>query len=529
MSTESVPEFMASADPAVGGDHLKASMSRGIGAESVDDGVFFVRAKFVNLIAFDTSGGLVLVDSGGRDTAEPVHEVVRAVTNAPLHTVVLTHGHSDHTDGLAPWLEEAGTHRPRIIAHRNTPDRFRRYEKTRGYNEQLNRVQFGVTIPTTAPGDFVWPDTLYDDRLTIRVGDDVFHLRHGKGHTDDATYVWVPGRKILCTGDFWEGMMPDCGSPQRTQRYAEGWADAAEEMAALGAETLLPGHGEPIFGAETIVGCLLDIAEFLRSIVAQTLDGLNAGLPYEEIVASVVIPPHLADRPYLQPVYDRPEFIARNIIRMYGGWWDRYPANLLPAPAADRARAVVELSGGIDNLVARAREVATTDLPTRVSLGRMGDAGGAGERRRERVRARCVPHASGSRVVAARARDLWSRDPPRRGGAGRCRRDRTERNAVSVQPWPFDLPGDPEYPQYLRGQAAEVLPGVLSPMMSTLGAGIAERAWRIHMVETLDDHRRADRGPHVLPGDRRPVVPQPVGVRPRRGALPRCARRRLRR
>ena len=359
-------EFMHNVDDAVGGDLVKESVARGVTLEEVDKGVFFVRAEYVNLVAFDTPDGLVLVDSGSRDHATRVHELLRGVTSTPLHTVVLTHGHQDHAFGLGPWLEEAGTHRPRIIAHANVPERYRRYAKTQGYNEHLNRVQFGVTTTTSTPiadADFFWPDTLYDDRLTIRVGGEVFHLRHGKGHTNDGTYVWVPGRSIICSGDFWEGMMPDCGSPQRTQRYAEGWATAAEEMAALEADLLLPGHGEPLRGAAIVSGCLLDIAEFLRSIVAQTLDALNQGLTHEQIVSSVQIPEHLADRPYLQPVYDRPEFIARNIVRMYGGWWDGHPANLMPAPASDRAKAIVDIAGGIDALAAHARRIASHDLP----------------------------------------------------------------------------------------------------------------------------------------------------------------------
>src|SRR4051794_13511344 len=63
--------------------------------------------------------------------------------------------------------------------------------------------------------------------------------------------------------------------------------------------------------------------------------------------------------------------------------------------------------------------------------------------------------------------------------------------------WPFDLPGDPDYPVYLRGQAEEVLPGVMSPMMCTLGAPIVERAWRVHFVETflIVDEPRA---PHTF-------------------------------
>ena len=97
-------EFMHSVDDVVGGAFVKESIGRGITAEEVDDGVFFVRAEYVNLVVFDTRDGLVLVDTGSRDHAARVHETVRAVTSSPVHTVVLTHGHQDHAFGLQPWL-----------------------------------------------------------------------------------------------------------------------------------------------------------------------------------------------------------------------------------------------------------------------------------------------------------------------------------------------------------------------------------------------------------------------------------------
>jgi phosphohistidine swiveling domain-containing protein len=56
---------------------------------------------------------------------------------------------------------------------------------------------------------------------------------------------------------------------------------------------------------------------------------------------------------------------------------------------------------------------------------------------------------------------------------------------VDVEPWPFDLPGDPDYPMYMRGQAEEVLPGVLTPLMCTFGAPIIEAGWSIHVTQTL--------------------------------------------
>ena len=57
-------------------------------------------------------------------------------------------------------------------------------------------------------------------------------------------------------------------------------------------------------------------------------------------------PQHLLDRPYLPPIYDEPEFVVRNLWRLYGGWWDGNPAHLKPAPAAALARELAALAGG---------------------------------------------------------------------------------------------------------------------------------------------------------------------------------------
>ena len=66
-------------------------------------------------------------------------------------------------------------------------------------------------------------------------------------------------------------------------------------------------------------------------------------------------------KPHLDPLYDRPEFICRNVIRKYGGWWNGSSADVLPAPRADQAREIVALAGGVDAVVARARALADSD------------------------------------------------------------------------------------------------------------------------------------------------------------------------
>jgi len=344
-------------------DAAEAVRSPDVVPVEVGPRTFIIQPSLVNVYVLETDDGLVMIDSGLGTDADAVFAAVRGRFDAPLHTVVYTHGHLDHAFGLRRFLD-AGE-RPRIVAHENVTRRFETYMRTARLNSLVNKRQWQLPFlpwaPTT-PGDFIWPDVVYRDALDLRIGGERFALRHGKGETDDHTWVWVPGRQLLASGDFFCMTMPNCGNPNKVLRYPEEWADADEEMAALGAEVMLPGHGQPILGAERIRNGLLEQAEFLRSVVTQSLEGLNAGLRHDQIARSIRVPEHLAHLDHLQPTYDRPEFIARNVIRRYGGWFDGYAADLLPAPGEEIAAEVVELAGGTDRLVARARELVATNL-----------------------------------------------------------------------------------------------------------------------------------------------------------------------
>jgi hypothetical protein len=85
---------------------------------------------------------------------------------------------------------------------------------------------------------------------------------------------------------------------------------------------------------------------------------MNGGGRLDDAVHGVTVPRHLAARPYLQPVYDEPEFIVRTIWRRYGGWWDGNPATLKPAPERVLAAELAALAGGHGVLAARAVELA---------------------------------------------------------------------------------------------------------------------------------------------------------------------------
>jgi alkyl sulfatase BDS1-like metallo-beta-lactamase superfamily hydrolase len=164
----------------------------------------------------------------------------------------------------------------------------------------------------------------------------------------------VPERRVLCPGDLIIWAVPNAGNPQKVQRYCIEWARALRKMAALNAKVLSPGHGIIVVGEERVRQILTETAEFLESLHDQTVQLMNQGATLDTILHTVRSPAHLEGRPFLQPVYDEPQYIVRNVWRLYGGWYDGNPAHVKPAPEAQQAAEIAGLAGGLPALLERA-------------------------------------------------------------------------------------------------------------------------------------------------------------------------------
>jgi alkyl sulfatase BDS1-like metallo-beta-lactamase superfamily hydrolase len=230
---------------------------------------------------------------------------------------------------------------------------------TAGYNQTINRRQFGFK-DLEWPTEYRYPDVTYVLDHELQIGDTAIHLHHEKGETDDHTVTWIPSKRVLCCGDLFIWASPNGGNPQKVQRFPREWAQALRRMITLKPDYLLPGHGFPIIGNDRIEQALDDTATYLESLVEQTLSFMNEGARLSDILDAVKPPQHLADRPYLKPVYDEPEFIVRNIWRLYGGWYDGNPANLKPATDRAIASEMCDLAGGAHRLADRATMLAAT-------------------------------------------------------------------------------------------------------------------------------------------------------------------------
>ena len=310
---------------------------------------------FANFAVCKTDEGLVLVDTGSYSNQDQTLALIRTYSTARIHTVIYTHGHLDHAGGTPVIAAEAARNRvarPRVVGHRAIAERLDRYKRTTDYNRRVDELIFDE--PATFPTEYVYPDTYFDHQLNVVAGAEKFQCHHARGETEDHCWIYLPSVKVLCAGDFFIWAAPSAGHPLKTQRYARDWAEALRAMAKAGAEVLLPGHGSPIFGAMRVRQALNDTAEYLGRIHDQALALIDAGATLDQVAEAAEPPSAVAGKPYLAPLFDEPEFAARNVWRINCGWYDGVPAHLKPAPHAEQAREIAALAGGTDRLVQRA-------------------------------------------------------------------------------------------------------------------------------------------------------------------------------
>jgi alkyl sulfatase BDS1-like metallo-beta-lactamase superfamily hydrolase len=355
--------------------------------------------SFSHVVVLRTDDGLVAFDASGVATGREVVASLRRWTDEPVRSLVYTHGHVDHVGGSGAFVADAtdrGRPRPSFVGHANVQHRLDRYRRTSDWNLLINRRQFGwlanprfnigtgpaAEMDATAaggrsgggggeagakrhdgflPDDVAEPDVTYHGTRTLdtdKTGGATVEVHHARGETDDHTWAWLPDHKAICAGDFLNSNFPNAGNPQKVQRVPDEWADALRAMVALEPELFLPAHGLPIGGADRIRTVLTDVADTLDSVVEQTLALMNAGAELNEVIHTVTVPAETLARPYLRPLYDEPEFVVRNIWRLYGGWWDADPAHLTPPAERSLAEEVATMAGGADALASRAQAVA---------------------------------------------------------------------------------------------------------------------------------------------------------------------------
>ncbi|HEX2706029.1 MAG TPA: MBL fold metallo-hydrolase, partial [Candidatus Lustribacter sp.] len=246
-------------------DHAYAPPGRAV---EVSDGIYaYVQPDgswWINNTGFFVGRrGVVTVDACATEARTRAYlKAIRAVTDAPVTTVLNTHHHGDHTFGN--FLFPGAT----IVGHDN-----------------VRAALLAWGLPRAAPfwTDVDWgavelapPFLTYSEGVTLHVDDLRCEVRYAgtPAHTTNDSFVWVPERRLLFSGD----LLFNGGTPFLVQGSIAGALVALGVLRGLGAETIVPGHG-PVCGPEVIER----VASYLRFVQDTARRGRAAGLSPLEV------------------------------------------------------------------------------------------------------------------------------------------------------------------------------------------------------------------------------------------------------
>jgi glyoxylase-like metal-dependent hydrolase (beta-lactamase superfamily II) len=233
---------------------------------------------------------------------------IRTLTDKPVRYLLNTHWHNDHNAGNAAYMEAfPGL---AIIAHAETRTDMDLYVKT--YPERLRagivlRQQrqdagkdedgkpFSAAARATASADlaqrqqlakhyqeFVYqaPTLTFRGELELELGDRAVQIRHlGRGNTSGDAIAFLPKGKVVVTGDLLVHPVPYV-----YDGYPSEWIATLDEIARLGATTLVPGHGEILRDT----AYLQTVRELLQSAVDQLQARLRVLGPAEFLALEAV-------------------------------------------------------------------------------------------------------------------------------------------------------------------------------------------------------------------------------------------------
>jgi glyoxylase-like metal-dependent hydrolase (beta-lactamase superfamily II) len=200
-------------------------------------------------------------------------------------TVVLSHWHLDHIAGNVVFQD------CEIVASQRTAELLARHRSA---------IQNGELEGPPRIDPVVLPTTTFADRLRLSVGEVQLDLLHTNIHSDDATLVWLPEKRVLFCGDTMEDTVTYVDEPQSLDAHLRN----LEKLWQLAPDRILPNHGDPevmseggyprdlIYATEQYIRTLQrcrtepDLRERgLRELISESLEAgaLHYFAPYETV------------------------------------------------------------------------------------------------------------------------------------------------------------------------------------------------------------------------------------------------------
>jgi alkyl sulfatase BDS1-like metallo-beta-lactamase superfamily hydrolase len=348
----------------------------------VADGLYQLRGfDLSNMTLIEGETGWIVVDPlTARETAAAAIAFARRhLPEKPIVAMIFTHSHMDHFGGVHGVLtaEEIASGDVRIIAPEGFmeeavseniiagPAMSRRamlmYGKSLARSER-GHVDTGLGIaPAFGSHGLLEPTEIIDrtpQRLEIDGIEFIFQNAPGSEAPAELTF-YLPHLEAFNGAEVTSQQMHNVYTLRGAKvRDALRWSNAIDESIELfgEAEIYLASHHWPIWGNDRIIRFLEDQRDMYKFIHDQTVRQFNAGLTPREIAEQIELPEMLSSNFHNRGYYGTVRHNSKAVYQHYLGWYDGNPANLDPLPPAESGKRYVQLAGGADAVLEKARQ-----------------------------------------------------------------------------------------------------------------------------------------------------------------------------
>ena len=233
-----------------------------------------------------------------------LREELKAITPRPIHYVVNSHYHFDHSHGnqiYGPEVEIIGHQfaREQILAGKSQdsparevyvggiPNTIKNLEgrlaaakddKERETVQRQLEIQRSFLEATNAVRPTPPNVTLTQSMTLFRGSREIRILHLGRAHTAGDVIVYLPKERIIATGD----LLVEATSYMGDAFFTE-WVETIEALKKVDFDTVLPGHGQAFTGKAK----LDHWQAYVRDFWAQAQKFHKAGVPWEEAAKQV--------------------------------------------------------------------------------------------------------------------------------------------------------------------------------------------------------------------------------------------------
>ena len=209
--------------------------------------------------------------------AQDVISRVRVLTDKPIKYVTLTHYHAVRVLGASGYRSEG---LEQVIASHDTYDVI----VERGQQDmdsEIGRFPRLFQSVESIPG-LTWPTLTFKGEMALWLGElEVRIMQLGRGHTKGDTVVWVPGERVLYSGDLVE-----CDAACYTgDAYLADWPGTLDNLAALDPGKLVPGRGPALDTPQKVMQGLDYMRDFVTTLFRSAQEAVARDMNLRETMA----------------------------------------------------------------------------------------------------------------------------------------------------------------------------------------------------------------------------------------------------